>query len=116
MTCSSAAGSGVDPSSSTSSATSPATPAASQRVTVSQCRELFAALAIASWVLPRVVVAGDLNLPASRVGECGTDGFRIASDDSVQHVLYRGDVHPGRAGYEPMRWTDHPALYQVLRI
>jgi hypothetical protein len=85
-------------------------------VTVPQCRELFRILGTASWVLPRVVVAGDINLPASRLAECGIDGFHVVSDDSVQHVLYRGDVRPIRTGHEPLRWTDHPALFQVLRI
>jgi hypothetical protein len=85
-------------------------------VTVPQCRELFRILNTAPWVLPRVVVAGDINLPAPRLAECGIDGFRVVSDDSVQHVLYRGDVRPIRAGVEPLRWTDHPALYQVLRL
>ena len=86
------------------------------RVTVAQCRELFALLADASWARPNLVLAGDLNLPASRLAECGTDGFRVASDDSVQHVLVRGRVRPVRGGVEPMRWTDHPALVQVLGL
>jgi hypothetical protein len=85
-------------------------------VTVPQCRELFRILSNASWTQPQVVVSGDLNLPASRLGECGIDGFNVASDDSVQHVLYRGDVRPIRTGFEPLRWTDHPALYQELAV
>jgi endonuclease/exonuclease/phosphatase family metal-dependent hydrolase len=84
------------------------------RVTVAQCRELFALLARASWARSNLVVAGDLNLPASRLDECGTDGFRVASDDSVQHVLVRGGLRPVRAALQPMRWTDHPALVQVV--
>jgi endonuclease/exonuclease/phosphatase family metal-dependent hydrolase len=86
------------------------------RVTVTQCRELFTLLSRASWARPALVLAGDLNLPASRLGECGTDGFRVASDDSVQHVLVRGNLYPIRGGVEPMRWTDHPALVQVVGL
>jgi len=86
------------------------------RVTVTQCRELFAMLARASWARSNLILAGDLNLPASRLGECGTAGFRVASDDSVQHVLVRGGLHPVRGGFEPMRWTDHPALVQVVGL
>jgi endonuclease/exonuclease/phosphatase family metal-dependent hydrolase len=86
------------------------------RVTVAQCRELFGMLARASWARSNLVLAGDLNLPASRLGECGTDGFRVASDDSVQHVLVRGSLRPVRGGLEPMRWTDHPALIQVVGL
>jgi hypothetical protein len=86
------------------------------RVTVAQCRELFAILDRSSWARSNLLLAGDLNLPASRLGECGTDGFRIASDDSVQHVLVRGGLHPVRGGFEAMRWTDHPALVQVMGL
>jgi endonuclease/exonuclease/phosphatase family metal-dependent hydrolase len=86
------------------------------RVTVAQCRELFAMLARASWARSSLVLAGDLNLPASRLGECGGDRFRVASDDSVQHVLVRGDARLVRGRVEPMRWTDHPALVQVVGL
>jgi endonuclease/exonuclease/phosphatase family metal-dependent hydrolase len=86
------------------------------RVTVAQCRELFAMLARPPWTRSNLVLAGDLNLPASRLGECGADGFRVASDESVQHVLVRGGLRPVRGGFEPMRWTDHPALVQVVRL
>jgi endonuclease/exonuclease/phosphatase family metal-dependent hydrolase len=86
------------------------------RVTVKQCRELFAMLARGSWTRRNLLLAGDLNLPASRLGECGTEGFRVASDDSVQHVLVRGRVYPVRGKVEPMRWTDHPALVQVMGL
>jgi endonuclease/exonuclease/phosphatase family metal-dependent hydrolase len=86
------------------------------RVTVAQCRELFAILAREPWARTNLVLAGDLNLPASRLGECGTDGFRVASDDSVQHVLVRNGLRPVRGRVEPMRWTDHPALVQVVAL
>jgi hypothetical protein len=86
------------------------------RVTVEQCRELFAMLARPPWARRNLILAGDLNLPASRLGECGTEGFRVASDDSVQHVLVRGGLHPVRGRVEPMRWTDHPALVQIIGL
>jgi hypothetical protein len=86
------------------------------RVTVTQCRDLFSMLARTPWTRANLVLAGDLNLPASRLGECGAARFRIASDDSVQHVLIRGDLRPGRSTVEPMRWTDHPALVQVVGL
>jgi endonuclease/exonuclease/phosphatase family metal-dependent hydrolase len=86
------------------------------RVTAVQCRELFAMLARASWARSNLILAGDLNLPASGLAGCGSDGFHIASDDSVQHVLVRGRVRPVRGRVEPMRWTDHPALVQVVGL
>jgi hypothetical protein len=86
------------------------------RVTVAQCRELFAMLARAPWARSDLILTGDFNLPASRLGECGTGGFRVAGDDSVQHVLVRGGPRPVRGRVEPMRWTDHPALVQVVAL
>ena len=73
-------------------------------------------LARASWARSSLILAGDLNLPASRLGECGAGGFRVASDDSVQHVLIRGGLRPVRGEVQPMRWTDHPALVQVVGL
>jgi endonuclease/exonuclease/phosphatase family metal-dependent hydrolase len=89
-------------------------------VAVRQCRELMSVLG-SPWVLPDVVVAGDLNLtsrPADPhgVGECAPAGYGRRSDGAVQHILFTPTVRSVGGGAEPMRWTDHPLLYATVRL
>lgn len=89
-------------------------------VAVRQCRELMAVLR-SPWVLPQVIVAGDVNLPAEpgaayNVQACAPADYDHRSDGSVQHVLFSRNIDWVGGGYHAMRWTDHPALYQRLRL
>jgi endonuclease/exonuclease/phosphatase family metal-dependent hydrolase len=89
-------------------------------VAMRQCRELMAVLA-SPWVLPEVVVAGDFNLVSgpggpSNLRDCAPPSYDRRSDGSVQHVLFTRNIRGVRGMYEGMRWTDHPLLYERLRI
>jgi endonuclease/exonuclease/phosphatase family metal-dependent hydrolase len=89
-------------------------------VAMRQCRELMSVLA-SSWVMPKVVVAGDLNLTATpdtptSVDKCMSAAFDRRGDGAVQHVLFTRDIRWVRGTNEAMQWTDHPLLYQRLRI
>jgi endonuclease/exonuclease/phosphatase family metal-dependent hydrolase len=89
-------------------------------VAMRQCRELMSQLASA-WVLPKVIVAGDLNLssdPAAptSVDKCTSATFDRRGDGAVQQVLFTRDIEWVRGTHEAMQWTDHPLLYQRFRI
>lgn len=85
-----------------------------------ECRELVGVLG-SSWVLPEVVVAGDFNLtyrPGKPydVQRCARAGYDRRGDGSLQQVFFSRDVHWVRGWTQPMRWTDHPLLYQRFRL
>jgi hypothetical protein len=91
-----------------------------QDVAMGQCRELMAILASA-WMTPQVIVAGDLNLglapgKPNDVRNCVPPGYDRHSDDAVQHVLFSGTVERVHGVAEPMKWTDHPLLYERFLV
>jgi endonuclease/exonuclease/phosphatase family metal-dependent hydrolase len=89
-------------------------------VAMRQCHELMAILG-SPWVLPEVVVAGDFNL-ASVPGKpyniqyCQPAGYERRSDNAVQQVFFSRNVEWVRDEYEPMKFTDHPMLFEKLRV
>lgn len=89
-------------------------------VAVRQCRELMSTLD-SSWVMPDVIVAGDFNLRSlpgkpQDIDQCTPAGYTRTSDGIVQQVFYTRGVQWLGGGYEPMRFTDHPALYEQFRL
>jgi endonuclease/exonuclease/phosphatase family metal-dependent hydrolase len=89
-------------------------------VAMRQCHELMAILA-SPWVLPQVIVAGDFNLtsaPGRRhdVQDCAAANYDRRGDGALQHVFFTRDMPWARGGYEVMRWTDHPVLYESFRV
>lgn len=89
-------------------------------VAMRQCHELMSILT-SRWVMPEVVVSGDLNLaagPGARhdVRDCVPAGYDRRSDNAVQQVFFTRNVQWIRGGYEAMSWTDHPLLYETLRV
>jgi hypothetical protein len=89
-------------------------------VAARQCRELMATLS-AAWVLPEVVLAGDLNLTDAAGGrrdvrDCVPASYDRRSDGTLQQVFFTRNVQWIEGGHEPMRWTDHPVLYQRFRL
>ena len=89
-------------------------------VALRQCHELMSILA-ASWALPEVIVAGDVNLryAAGRphnVQDCVPTGYDRRGDNELQHVFFTRNVQWVRGRIEPMRWTDHPLLYERFRV
>jgi endonuclease/exonuclease/phosphatase family metal-dependent hydrolase len=84
-----------------------------------QCRELRAILA-ESWVQPEVIVGGDFNLTATPgthdVRGCGSPGYDQRGDGSLQHVFFSRTVRWTQGFHEPMRFTDHPLLYEKFRV
>lgn len=89
-------------------------------VAVRQCHELMSILE-SPWVLPGVVVAGDLNLTSRAaalptVQDCASAGYGRRSDQAVQHVLFSPKVRSLGGTVEGMRWTDHPLLYGTFEV
>lgn len=89
-------------------------------VAVRQCRELVSLLA-SPWVMPEVIVGGDFNLRSEPgkphdVEGCAPAGYDRRGDDSLQQVFFTRSIQWVRGGYEGMRWTDHPLLYETLRV
>jgi hypothetical protein len=89
-------------------------------VAMRQCRELMSVLA-APGVLPEVIVAGDLNLidapgGPNTVGDCVPATYDRRSDNGPQHVLFTRNIRWVQGTVESMQWTDHPLLYQTLRV
>jgi endonuclease/exonuclease/phosphatase family metal-dependent hydrolase len=82
-------------------------------IALRQCQELMADLA-AGWAKVDVVVAGDFNL-TDGVQRCAPATYDRRGDGALQHVLFTRDVHWVAGGTEPMRWTDHPMLYERFR-
>jgi hypothetical protein len=80
-------------------------------VALRQCHELMSILE-SSWVMPEVVIAGDFNLTRG----CAPATYDRRTDDEVQQVYFTRDVEWVDGGYDHMRWTDHPALYETLRV
>jgi endonuclease/exonuclease/phosphatase family metal-dependent hydrolase len=85
-----------------------------------QCRELMSILD-SSWVLPEVVVAGDFNLTSApgkpyNVQDCEPASYDRRSDNAVQQIFFSRNVQWVRDEYEPMKFTDHPMLFEKLRV
>jgi endonuclease/exonuclease/phosphatase family metal-dependent hydrolase len=80
-------------------------------VALRQCHELMSTLTSA-WVLPEVIVAGDFNLTV----DCAPPAYDRRTDNAVQQVYFTRDVEWVDGTYEPMRWTDHPLLYETFRV
>jgi endonuclease/exonuclease/phosphatase family metal-dependent hydrolase len=92
-----------------------------REVAVRQCHELMSILASSPWVLPEVIVAGDVNLTAQPgrpydVDGCTPAGYDRRGDGSLQHAFYTSTVGWVQDLIEPMRWTDHPMLYEQFRV
>jgi endonuclease/exonuclease/phosphatase family protein len=90
------------------------------QVAMRQCRELVAVLASA-WMTPQVVVSGDLNLSSAPgtpydVHGCAPPGLHLRGDGAVQQVFFTGGIEWVQGRHEPMRWTDHPLLYERFRL
>jgi hypothetical protein len=88
-------------------------------IAMRQCHELMSILA-SPWVLPEVIVAGDFNLRFTpgkpyNAQDCATATYYRRGDGDLQQVFSR-NVDWVRGGREPMRWTDHPLLYEEFRI
>lgn len=89
-------------------------------VAIRQCHELMSVLT-SPWVLPEVIVAGDLNLTSQPgtphdVRDCVSTGYDRRSDDAVQQVFFTRTIRQVRGRSEHMRWTDHPLLYELFRV
>ncbi len=85
-------------------------------VAVRQCHELMSILA-APWVLPQVIVTGDVNLrSAPGRPDCTLANFQVRSDNDLQRVFFTSNIGWIGGRSENMRWTDHPLLYEKLRI
>jgi endonuclease/exonuclease/phosphatase family metal-dependent hydrolase len=89
-------------------------------VAMRQCRELMSILG-SPWVLPEVVVAGDFNLASVpgkpyNVRDCEPASYERRSDNAVQQVFFSRNVQWVRDEYEPMKFTDHPMLFEKLRV
>jgi hypothetical protein len=89
-------------------------------VAIRQCRELMSTLT-SSWVQPEIIVGGDFNLtdePGKRqdVRTCVPPDYARRSDSALQQVFYTRDTQWVRGAYEPMRFTDHPLLYERFRV
>jgi len=84
-------------------------------VALRQCHELLSVLA-QPWVLPEVIVAGDVNLRSTRAQTCAAPGYERRDDGDVQQVFFTPTVQWLRGGYDHARWTDHPLLHEVFRI
>ena len=83
-------------------------------IAVRQCRELMAVLA-SPWVMPDVLLGADLNLGPNDAQDCLAAGFTRTGDGSLLHVVSRGMTWTD-GGTEPMRYTDHPLLYERFRV
>jgi endonuclease/exonuclease/phosphatase family metal-dependent hydrolase len=89
-------------------------------VAMRQCKELIAILA-SPWVMPEVVVAGDLNLRAEPgqaydVRGCAPAGYGIRGDGGPQQVFFSSGIQWLYSGNETMKFTDHPLLYGRFRV
>jgi endonuclease/exonuclease/phosphatase family metal-dependent hydrolase len=89
-------------------------------VAMRQCQELMSTLA-SPWVMPQVVVAGDFNLKylpgkPHNVRDCAPPKYLNKNDDSLQQVFFSRGIRWLQGGYEAMRWTDHPLLYETFRL
>ena len=89
-------------------------------VAMRQCHELMSIMASA-WMTPQVIVSGDFNLTSQPgkphdVGNCAPPGYDRRGDDALQQVFYTRGIHLVQSRYEPMRWTDHPLLYEQFRF
>lgn len=89
-------------------------------IALRQCHELMSALA-ATWMTTQVIVSGDLNLTSSPgnphdVQACTPLGLHRHDDSAVQQVFFNGTVQWVEGRHEPMRWTDHPLLYERFRV
>ncbi len=91
-------------------------------IALHQCRELMEVLR-SPWVMPEVVVAGDLNLRIQPgdpydLQQCGSTSQDLANsnDGGVQHVYATRSINWAGGGTEAMAWTDHPLLYQGFRF
>jgi hypothetical protein len=89
-------------------------------VAMRQCKELMSILA-SPWVMPEVIVAGDFNLrylpgKPHNVRDCASAKYVNKNDDSLQQVFFSRGIHWVQGGYEAMRWTDHPLLYEEFRL
>ena len=43
-------------------------------------------------------------------------GYDRRGDNELQHVFFTRNVQWVRGRIEPMRWTDHPLLYERFRV
>jgi hypothetical protein len=50
------------------------------------------------------------------VRDCVLAGYDRRSDSTLQQVFYTRGIEWVRGGYEAMRWTDHPLLYERFRV
>src|SRR4051812_46461432 len=89
-------------------------------VAMRQCRELMS-IVTSSWMTPEVIIAGDFNLTVEPgkphdVQNCAPSGYDRVSDDALQQVFFTRSVQLIQSRHEPMKWTDHPLLYEQFRI
>lgn len=89
-------------------------------IAMRQCRELMSTLK-APWVMPEVIVAGDLNLrllPGDPydVRNCAPAAYTNKNDDWLQQVFFSQSIPWLEGRSEKMSWTDHPLLYQKFRL
>ncbi len=88
-------------------------------VAMRQCHELMSVLA-SPWVMPEVIVAGDLNLRYAPgrphdVADCALAGYDRKGDGTVQQVFFTRNIRWIEGWTESMRWTDHPLLFERFR-
>jgi endonuclease/exonuclease/phosphatase family metal-dependent hydrolase len=89
-------------------------------VAIRQCHELMSVLA-SSWVMPEVIVAGDFNLrftpdKPNNMQDCAAPTYDRRSDGALQQVLFTRNIRWLQGGYQGMRWTDHPLLYERFQV
>jgi endonuclease/exonuclease/phosphatase family metal-dependent hydrolase len=89
-------------------------------IAMRQCRELMSTLK-SKWVMPEVIVAGDLNLrllPGDPydVRNCASAAYLNKNDSWLQQVFFSQSIPWVEGRSEKMRWTDHPLLYQKFRL
>jgi endonuclease/exonuclease/phosphatase family metal-dependent hydrolase len=87
-------------------------------VAVEQCHELESTVK-SQWTTPEMIVSGDFNLRAKSGGwdvqGCTPPGYARRDDNSLQQAFFSGPMRWVEGGYQTMRFTDHPMLYEVFR-
>jgi hypothetical protein len=91
-----------------------------RNMAMAQCQELMG-FWISQLSTPQIIVAGDFNLRyepgnPNNVQNCVPSNFDRKSDSDVQQAFFTRTISWVWGKYEGMMWTDHPLLYEQLRI
>jgi hypothetical protein len=90
-------------------------------IAMRECHELMEILATSSWVMPEIIISGDLNLASAAgkpddVENCVPPGYEREGDGGLQQIFYTGNIRWVEGRHEPMPGTDHPLLYQRFQV